>query len=224
MLTAGQLGLPRPALGQRGQSMLEFALALPILALLLMGSMALGRFAYDVQIVREAAQEGTKLGEVDRLAPPGQEQVAYTPPNEVILQWIRVAAVEGDPSIDPHSIALPTDPQWSGGNAWEFDPNAQPPVRDAENTFGGITQFTSSLGALPSIPYFHTGTCSSGSNALEQTLNPGLTTLRLVYHHDSGFGPDLRWSVPITFDFTRYEMFTFPLSGYEGGCVSDPGP
>ncbi|HEV3232199.1 MAG TPA: TadE/TadG family type IV pilus assembly protein, partial [Candidatus Dormibacteraeota bacterium] len=138
--------------GQRGQSMLEFALALPILALLLMGSLALGRFAYDIQIVREAAYEGSKLGAVDRLAPPGQDQVAYTPSNEVILQWIRVAAVEGDPSINPHAIALPGDPQWSGGNAWEFDPNQQPQVKDHENVFGGISSFTTSLGSRPSLP------------------------------------------------------------------------
>jgi hypothetical protein len=204
--------------------MLEFALSMPVLALLLMGSLAMGRFAYDVQIVRESAQEGAKLGAVDRLAPPGQDQVAYTPANEQILQWVRVAAHTGDPSIDPHAIAIAGDPSGGDGAWWEFNPNEQPPDMDRENTFGGISQFIQGLASLPSFPYFHLGQCSASSSSLEQMLNPGLTTMRLVYNHDSGFGSGYRWSVRIDYSFSRYEMFTFPLSGYEGGCIHDPGP
>lgn len=47
-----------------GQSLVEFAIVLPIFLLLLFGLIDIGRFVYSVNALSEAAREGTRLGSV----------------------------------------------------------------------------------------------------------------------------------------------------------------
>jgi Flp pilus assembly protein TadG len=49
---------------QGGQSMVEFALVLPIFLLLLFGLIDIGRYVYTANAVNEAAREGARLGSV----------------------------------------------------------------------------------------------------------------------------------------------------------------
>ena len=53
---------PRKARGQSGQSLLEVALLLPLMLLLLLGSIDLGRYAYIAILVGNAARAGAGYG------------------------------------------------------------------------------------------------------------------------------------------------------------------
>lgn len=50
--------------GDRGQSLVEFALAFPIFLLLLFGLIDIGRYVYTANAVNQAAREGARYGSV----------------------------------------------------------------------------------------------------------------------------------------------------------------
>jgi Flp pilus assembly protein TadG len=64
--SAGRFSPPRAVVNdqgrQRGQSMVEFALTLPLLLLMLMGMLDLGRGLYAYSVVANAAREGARAG------------------------------------------------------------------------------------------------------------------------------------------------------------------
>lgn len=197
---------------QRGQSLVEFALTLPILAVLLVGAAALGRYAYEMQIVREAVVEGSKMAVIDRPA----DGHAYQMTNDEILTWVRDAVHEADPAIDRMQITVP-----KRSAPWGFDPNSDldPNKNASEKSF--TDNFMQSVNSL-SIP-IHFGTCDS-SPPVETLLNPGLETMRIDFQFNSGFGDN--WHVPapeVRYSFSRYEMLTIPLNFPEGGCLQHPG-
>lgn len=68
----------RPA--ARGQSLVEFALVLPLIVLLLIGVLDLGRAVYAFTTLAEAARQANRLAIVDQdIARVQNEAVAYAP-------------------------------------------------------------------------------------------------------------------------------------------------
>jgi len=53
---------PKTAHGKRGQSLVEVAIALPVLVLLLLGTLEFGMALFSYAILRDAAQEGAFYG------------------------------------------------------------------------------------------------------------------------------------------------------------------
>jgi Flp pilus assembly protein TadG len=68
MLRPGRLGerMKRWLSGERGQSMIEFALLLPLLILLISGMVDIGRYCYAYLRLEQAAQEIVRLGGLGR--------------------------------------------------------------------------------------------------------------------------------------------------------------
>lgn len=203
--------LRRASVAQRGQSMIEFALALPILAILLIGSISMGRFAYQTMIVRETVLEGAKMQMIDRARDNGHGFESSQMTNDQVLGWIRAAATTDDPSIKPTQICVPNG---GGGNAWQFDERAQDQLGTASqangNSFGD--NYASKSGGIFGS--------SKIVGTLEPWLNTGLQTMKVNFYFDSGFGNDWSYRVTINYHYTRYAMFTFPFLAKQAGEVS----
>ena len=69
------MSLPGGAVPERGQAAVELALALPLLALLLLGMVQVGLVVRDQVLVTHAAREGARQAAVDP-APPGVREAA----------------------------------------------------------------------------------------------------------------------------------------------------
>jgi len=52
-------------LGSRGQSLVEFALVLPVLLLMVFGLLDVGRYVYMSSVLSQAAREGARVGAVE---------------------------------------------------------------------------------------------------------------------------------------------------------------
>jgi hypothetical protein len=206
--------------GQRGQSLLEFALALPILAILLVGAAGLGRYAYDVQIVRQSMIETGKMAINDRTNPA--TGTAYQLSNTELFRYLRDIAHEQDNAIAGQDLTLPNvDPagkSCAGGNncaAWQFKPSA------SRTDKGALDDFQKMLDIGLAI---HKGSCHNDTANVLSFLNPGLETMRVNFQYNTGLGGGYKIS-PQTFEynFSRYQMLSFPLNFPEGGCIQDDG-
>ena len=60
------MSLPRSPGAQRGQSLVEFALALPVFLLLLFGLLDVGRLVYDYSTLANAARSGLRVAIVNQ--------------------------------------------------------------------------------------------------------------------------------------------------------------
>jgi hypothetical protein len=185
----GLLGIRRR---QHGQSAVEFALALPILALLLIGSLTLGRAAYDATIVQEAVDEAGKAAAIDRLS---ADQKHAFQMNEVTLRdWIRTQANTMDPTIDGANTIICSP----GVNPnWDYNQGEMPKGMPAS---GGI--YGDAQGFL--------GGAVGGFIA--KVLNPGLQTMRVTYNYKTTIGV---MSFPITYNmyYSKYQMTWTPRIG-----------
>jgi Flp pilus assembly protein TadG len=56
---------PRPTDGQRGQALVEFALIVPLFAVIMFALLDFGRVIYTKNTVEEAAREGSRAGTVE---------------------------------------------------------------------------------------------------------------------------------------------------------------
>ena len=178
--------------GQGGQSMIEFALAMPILALMFIGSLSLGKAAYDAAIVQEAADETTKMAAIDRLNPAGKDAFQMTEPQ--LLAWMQASANMMDPSIAPSSIQCTpgTTPQW------KYDSGNFPPGL-APNNHSGV------FGAL-------TGIASSGLGDFISHLNTGLGSMKVTYNYDPGFSVGVHVPIKYVINYSKYTETWFPFS------------
>jgi hypothetical protein len=172
------------ARGQAGQSAIEFALALPILVLLLVGSMSLGRMAYDTMIVQELTDEAAKMGGIDRLTPDKSEARQMT--DQELVDWIRESAHTEDNHIDQKSIGCDPNFIFTGG-----DPSQLPKGSDVYKNL--------------------TNVLSGGGTILAPALNPSIETIHLKYNYDTALGPGLNYTVKYQFHFTKYQMVWLPL-------------
>lgn len=178
--------------GQRGQSLVEFALVMPLITLMFVGSISLGRAAYDAAIVQEASDEATKMAAIDRLNPSGKD--AFQMNESQLLDWIRGSAHMMDTSIAESSIVCTpgSTPQWkydSGNFPPGLDPNSHASV------FKGLETIASGdLGDLISH------------------LNTGLGSMKITYNYDAGFSTG--FSVPIKYiiNYSKYTETWFPFS------------
>ncbi|MEA2646493.1 MAG: TadE-like protein [Chloroflexota bacterium] len=189
--------------GQRGQSMLEFALTLPILMIMLVGSFSVGRAAYDAEVLQEAVDEAGKVSVIDRLNPAKDDSFQMSDPQ--LLAWIRVTASTVDPTIDPKSITC----EGQGHNpAWDYEGGEYPNGLGTEEHGGLISAVQ------------HIASDKLGPFDL-QLLNPSLETFRVTYKHNTGFGPGA--TIPMTYKFyaTEYAMTWFPAgAGGQGSHTS----
>jgi len=203
---------------QSGQSLLEFAFVLPFLALLLIGAAGLGRYAYDAQIVRQRSLMAGKLAINDRTK--DSTSTAYQLSNTELFRWLRTAAHEQDAAIAPTDLTLPQGGfgNCSVGNecsAWQYKPGVDPHDDSALN------DFKESLNIGLAI---HKGNCSNNTANVIAFLNPGLETMRVNFQYNTGLGGGWRISPrTFTYNFSRYQMLSFPLNFPEGGCVTDDG-
>jgi len=81
----------RPADPRAGQSLVEFAIVLPIFLLLLFGLIDIGRFVYSVNALGEAAREGTRFGSV------GASTQGCAGPREACIEAVTKARLAGVP-------------------------------------------------------------------------------------------------------------------------------
>ena len=195
--------------GQHGQAMLEFALSIGVLAALLLGALSLGRYAYDRMIVRETMEEAAKMAMIDRPKPDSNGDVhAWQMSNQDLMDWIKAASNEVDPSINPANVR-----QVSGNDPWKYSDSAHN-TPGANGAPGLITQLVAEINNfLSGLP----GSPSVSEAGFTRAINPGAETMRVKFAYSSGLGPDWTWDSEIDFDFTRYTMFTLPFSPEEPG-------
>jgi hypothetical protein len=112
---------------QRGQALVETALVLPIFLLVLYGIIELGRYVYMVQVLNDAAREGTRYAIVhgsQALCPsgpmPGGATNACDPNGDKVTAVAKKYAVGFVSSVSFPSIATcpttPTNPCWQPNN------------------------------------------------------------------------------------------------------------
>ncbi|MDP9325562.1 MAG: pilus assembly protein [Candidatus Dormibacteraeota bacterium] len=176
--------------------MIEFALALPILALLLVGSLTLGRAAYDATVVQEAVDEAAKASAIDRLS--ADKNNAYQMNEPKLLEWIRTQANTMDPSIDANNtiVCSPT-PGGLEGN-WGYNQGEMPKGMPAGGGIYGDAQ--SFLGGKV-------------GGAIAKVLNPGLETMRVTYNYKTSIGPALTYPITYNIYFSKYQMTWTPRIG-----------
>jgi hypothetical protein len=188
---------------QQGQAMLELALSMGVLGALLMGSLSLGRYAYDRMIVREAVEESAKMAMIDR----PKDGHAWQMSNQDLLDWQRAAAHEADHSIDPLAIRPVggSDP-WKYGGA-DNTPGANGAPGLITQLVGDVNKFLAKLPGSPTV----------SESGFTRVVDPGAETMRVMFKYDSGLSSAWTWDSEIDFDFTRYTMFTLPFSPEEAG-------
>jgi hypothetical protein len=118
---------------ERGQSLVEFALILPILVLLLVGILDFGRAVYAFNTVNNAARQGARLAIVDQTVAHIQERAA----TEATNLGIDPADVE----VDFRDLSTPDTPDSCPGD-----------VAGDDNNLGSIVFCI----AVVSVPYDYT--------------------------------------------------------------------
>lgn len=203
--------------GKSGQSMIETALVLPVLAVLMIGAVDLTHMVYDDAIMREVIAEGGKLAMVEN------HGHVYT--NRELLEWMRTAARAQDRTISRDDIQPGSSP---GLNAWEFDgghfdqvtsdPAIKPGDQDGEVsavnsdppvTNGQQTSDTSQQGCTVHV---------TGPYDTLRLINPGLETIRLDFRFNAGIFGQLR--VPpkrYIRTVTQYQFLALPIPN--PGCL-----
>ncbi|MFN2465550.1 MAG: TadE family protein [Candidatus Dormibacteria bacterium] len=188
--------------------MLEFALSIGVLGALLMGSLSLGRYAYDRMVVREVVEESAKLAMVDR---PHDGQ-AWQMSNAELLDWQRAAANDIDHTIQPGDID-----HVDGPDPWKYtDKPLNAP--GANGPQGFISQVVDKVNGLLDDAHLPVKVSKAG---FTRAFNPGAETMRVMFKYNPGLSVGGTINSEIDFSFTRYQMFTMPFSPEEDG--SFPG-
>jgi Flp pilus assembly protein TadG len=178
---------------QEGQSAIEFALALPILALLMVGSLTLGRAAYDATIVQEAVDEAGKAAAIDRLS--SDQKHAYQMNEPTLRDWIRTQANTMDPSINAASTIICSP----GVNPnWDYNQGEMPKGMPAS---GGI--YGDAQGFL----------AGATGGFIAKVLNPGLQTMRVTYNYNTTIGPAISFPISYNIYYSKYQMTWTPRIG-----------
>jgi hypothetical protein len=193
--------------------MIEFALSMGVLGALLMGSLSLGRYAYDRMIVREAMEESAKMAMIDRPRDTGGGTHAWQMSNRDLLEWQRTAVHELDHTIQHDDLqAVNANGNPSGTDPWKYTDNAHQ-TPGANGPPGLISQLLGKINHLldgASLPHI-------SEAGLTRAFNPGAETMHVKFRYNSGLSTDWSYNTQIDFDFTRYTMFTLPFSPEEPG-------
>ena len=178
--------------GQSGQSLVEFAITLPMLVILMLGAWSVSHAAYDAEIVKEATYEGGKMAGIDRLRADHQD--AYQMTDDEVVSWMNAAAHEADGTIGWTAIKFVGNRNSNQG--FQFDGSADQlndsPNHPSNEIFGSLTSLF-----------------SGGSFA--DKLNPELKTATMEYDFDSGVGPGWTYPIRYKFDFQGYMMVWIPF-------------
>jgi len=174
---------------QSGQSLVEFAITLPVLVLLLLGAWSVSHAAYDAEIVAEATFEGGKMAAIDRLRADHDD--AYQMTDAEVVSWMNAAAHEADGTISLTAIRFPDpgNPHFPfQGSASQLYENGKP----SNDIFG-------SLSSLASLGDF------------ADKLNPELKTATIQYDFDSGVGPGWTYGIRYRYNYQGYMMVWIPF-------------
>jgi hypothetical protein len=198
---------------QQGQAMIEFALSMGVLGALLMGSLSLGRYAYDRMIVREAMEESAKMAMIDRPRDTGGGTHAWQMSNHDLLEWQRTAAHEIDHTIQHDDLqAVDANGNANGTDPWKYSDSAHgSPGHNGPP--GLVTQLLGKINGIldgASLPHI-------SEAGFTRAFNPGAETMKVKFRYNSGLSTEWSYNTVIDFDFTRYTMFTLPFSPEEPG-------
>ena len=81
---------------KKGQSLIEFALVLPILLLVLLGIIEFGRIIMAVNVLNQAAREGARVGAV---TPESADSSFYYKIQDRVQEFIDAANLKGTPTV-----------------------------------------------------------------------------------------------------------------------------
>jgi hypothetical protein len=176
---------------QAGQSLVEFALTLPILVLLLLGAWSISKASYDAEVVQELSFEGGKMAGIDRVNAANED--SFQMQDDEVVKWINVAAHESDSTIDVGSIKFIGKRNINGG--FQFN-------GDASQLYSGGHPDPGLFGDLQSL---------ASAGPLADILNPNLKTAELEYDYNPGFysGPGI--PIKYSFDYTTYSLVWIPF-------------
>lgn len=186
-----------PRAPQDGQSIIEFALALPLLLILLLGSWSVSQAAYQAQIVQETAFEGGKMAGIDRVRADNKDSFQMT--DDEVLLWVNAAAHEADPSIGPSYPSGPAPIKFIGGRnkngGFQFN-------GDASKLYSNGKPDSGVFGTLGSI---------ASAGPLADLLNPNLKTAELEFDYQPGFSTGGSIPIRYSFDYTTFAMVWVPF-------------
>ena len=106
-MTRAQVADPANRYRERGDGLVEFALILPVLMLVLMGIVDLGRAVYAYNVVANSAREGVRYGIASPNDTAGMINVARS--SAVGLDPARITVTINHPSSDTIRVAVSYD-------------------------------------------------------------------------------------------------------------------
>lgn len=145
-------GRPGPA-ARGGQSLVEFALVLPIFLLLLFGLIDIGRYVYTANAVNEAAREGARLGSVAAWS------TGCAGTRETCVRDIAISRLAGV-AIDPKDVTVKC---WRYNLAKPKEPGEVPVSQCRSNDFLSVELSAKFQVLTPVIGQFIGGAKISGS-------------------------------------------------------------
>jgi len=170
---------------QAGQSLVEFALTLPILVILLLGAWSVSKASYDAEIVQELGFEGGKMAGIDRVNASNSDSFQMN--DDEVVKWINVSAHESDNTIDVGAVKSNGGFQFNG---------------DASKLYSGGSPNSGVFGSLASL---------ASAGPLAHILNPNLKTAELEYDFNPGFDNGLGIPIKYSFDWTTYSLVWLPF-------------
>ena len=96
---------PAPPAGQRGAAAVEFALLLPLLMAMLVGTLDVGLMLYNKAVITNASREGARAGIVLRNPKPNNAEIAA-----VVQQYTQSRLISLLPSDLPQVSVLQSSP------------------------------------------------------------------------------------------------------------------
>ena len=176
---------------QAGQSLVEFALTLPILVILLLGAWSVSKASYDAEIVQELGFEGGKMAGIDRVNAANSDSFQMN--DDEVVKWINVSAHESDNTIDVGAVKFIGKRNINGG--FQFN-------GDASKLYSGGSPNSGVFGSLTSL---------ASAGPLADILNPNLKTAELEYDFNPGFDNGLGIPIKYSFDWTTYSLVWIPF-------------
>ena len=107
--------------GQRGAAVVEFALILPILLVLLVGTVDASLALYDKAVITNASREGARAGIVARSPPVTPEEIVAVVNRYALPALVSLGASSAEPKVDVKTITTANnDPALQVSVSYDF--------------------------------------------------------------------------------------------------------
>ena len=107
--------------GQRGAAVVEFALILPILLVLLVGTVDASLALYDKAVITNASREGARAGIVARSPPVTPEEIVAVVNRYALPALVSLGASSAEPKVDVKTITtVNNDPALQVSVSYDF--------------------------------------------------------------------------------------------------------